>query len=120
MKLKVYGGLIHMGSRGQLRTIVAARSQKAAAKYLHHTLHEQRTWWCETGNETELETALSNEGQVFMATSTHSSAGYEPVYWNGGWWKTRDCAGISPAGTNHGSTMQNFITTTGNIQKEVK
>ncbi len=84
-KLKVFGGLMHMGSRGQLRTVVAATSQAKAAEALHTPLSQFRGWWCETGNKAELAAALSKPGQVFMATTKHREE-YVPKVCIGGAW----------------------------------
>lgn len=52
-RIKVFGGLVHMGARGQLRTIVAASSQVKAAEAVGCPLSDIRGWWSVTGNETE-------------------------------------------------------------------
>lgn len=83
--IKVFGGLIHTGARGQLRTIVAAPSQAKAAEALNCSLSELRTWWSKTGNPVELATALSNPGQVFQASSTMGKD-FRPVVRIGGAW----------------------------------
>lgn len=67
-KLKVYGGLIHMGKRGQLRTIVAATSQQKAAELVGCTVSEIRNWWEVTENEKELAAALAQPGVVLQAS----------------------------------------------------
>lgn len=69
-RLKVYGGLIHSGAAGQLRTIVAATSRAKAAELLGVTVCEMAAYWSETGNKDELAFALSNPGQVYQATSS--------------------------------------------------
>lgn len=69
-RMKVFGGLVHMGIRGQCRTIVAATSQAKAAAAVGETLSGFRGWWCETGNASELEVALANPGRVYQATSS--------------------------------------------------
>ena len=68
--LKVYGGLMHMGARGQLRTIVATTSRTKAAEVLGLRLSALAGYWCVTGNTTEIEVALSQPGQVFQASSS--------------------------------------------------
>ena len=68
--LKVYGGLKHMGSRGQLRTIVAAKSRAKAAELVGLRTSELAGYWSVTGNAIEIEVALSNPGQVFQASSS--------------------------------------------------
>lgn len=65
-KLKVYGGNIFV--RGvQRRAIVAASSQKEVARIIGCPLYEIREWWCETGNNRELDVALAEPGVVFHA-----------------------------------------------------
>jgi hypothetical protein len=83
--LKVFGGLVHMGARGQCRTIVATTSQAKAAEALHCSLGELRGWWSETGNKDELATALPKPGQVFIATSS-MGRDFRPVVRIGGAW----------------------------------
>ena len=68
--LKVYGGLKHMGARGQLRTIVATTSRAKAAELVGLRPSEMANYWSVTGNQTELATALAEPGQVFQASST--------------------------------------------------
>jgi hypothetical protein len=64
-KLKVFGANVFFHRGKQLRTIVAAYSQKEAAEKAGVSLYDIRTWWCETGNPLELETALPNPGILF-------------------------------------------------------
>lgn len=73
MAIKVFGGLIFLGGK-QVRTIVAAKTKKRAAELLKISTYELNTWWSETGNEKELETALSSPETVFCATT---SMGYD-------------------------------------------
>jgi hypothetical protein len=68
--LKVYGGLKHMGSRGQLRTIVATTSKAKAAELVGLRPCEVAGYWSVTGNKTELDVALAAPGQVFQASSS--------------------------------------------------
>ncbi len=68
--LKVWGGLVHMGARGQCRTVVAATSQAKAAEALNCTVSELRSWWSVSGNKDDLAAALSEPGRVFMASSS--------------------------------------------------
>ena len=64
-KLKVFGGLtMKRGSRFQERTVVATTTQKKAADLLNMSLHEFRNYWCETGNEAEVEAAMAKPGEV--------------------------------------------------------
>jgi hypothetical protein len=77
-KMKVFGGLVHMGARGQVRTIVAATSQANAAEAVGETLNGFRGWWSETGNKDELATALDRPGQVFQASSSRGKD-FRPV-----------------------------------------
>ena len=83
--LKVWGGLVHMGRRGQLRTVVAATSQAKAAEALHCSVSELRGWWSVSGNKDDCEAALSKPGQVFMATSS-MGRDFRPVVRIGGAW----------------------------------
>jgi len=83
--LKVWGGLVHMGARGQCRTVVAATSQAKAAEALRCTLSELRAWWSVSGNKDDLAAALSAPGQVFMASSS-MGRDFRPVVRVGGAW----------------------------------
>ena len=67
--LKVYGGLKHMGSRGQLRTIVAATSRAKAAELVGLRLSELIGYWSVTENKTEIDLALAHPGKVFQAST---------------------------------------------------
>lgn len=71
-ELKVFSGLMHGRGRVQVRTIVAATSQKHAAELLGIGLSELRGWWSCTGNETELAAALACPGTVLQASTTTS------------------------------------------------
>ncbi|SER36315.1 hypothetical protein [Giesbergeria anulus] len=84
-KLKVFGGLVQMGARGQCRTVVAATSQAKAAGALGCSLHELRAWWSVSGNKDDLAAALPNPGQVFMASSS-MGRDFRPVVQVGGAW----------------------------------
>jgi hypothetical protein len=66
--LKVYGGLKHMGRRGQLRTIVATTSKTKAAALVGIRPGEMARYWCVTSNKIEVETAMAAPGQVFQAS----------------------------------------------------
>lgn len=71
-KLKVFGGLVMVSQRGQLRTIVASTSRAkvvaALAKVgIHTTTGTIAAYWSETGNAHELNIALPNPGAVFQA-----------------------------------------------------
>lgn len=68
MKLKVFAGLTFEKGK-QLRTIVAASSQKQAAALVGESLSSFRTWWTDTGNDIECQTALSKPGTVFKAST---------------------------------------------------
>jgi hypothetical protein len=63
--LKVFGGDVFFHRGKQLRTIIAAYSQKEAAEKAGISLYEMREWWCETGNPKELEVALAEPGVLF-------------------------------------------------------
>ena len=82
--MKVFGGLVFRGSR-QVRTIVAAKSKTKAAEAVHETLHQFRSYWCETGNATELSIALARPGQVFMASGAMGKDFRPVVYIDGAW-----------------------------------
>lgn len=77
---KVWGGLtfqrIPDGHR-QVRTVVAASSQKEAAALVGVSMYEFRHYWCETRNDVEVRAALSAVGTVFVATTDRRF--YEPV-----------------------------------------
>lgn len=67
-KLKVFGGISYWGAglAGQLRTVVAATSQKEAAGLVGIPLSQFREWWHETGNSVEISVAMSKPGAVFV------------------------------------------------------
>lgn len=65
MAFKVFGGLSFVRGK-QLRTIVAAKSQKAAAEALGVSLSYLRNYYAITGNRQELEQALSQPGVVLV------------------------------------------------------
>lgn len=80
-KLKVYGGNdfeVVNGRRKQVRVIVAATSQKAAAEAVGISLSALRSDWSETWNDLELETAMSAPGVVFHTSGTGSEKDYRP------------------------------------------
>lgn len=84
MRLKVFGGLCSRGSVPQVRTIVAATSQRAACAALkaagHHvTLHEFRGYWCETGNAVEIEVATKAPMVVFQTSANDFRQDFTPV-----------------------------------------
>ena len=85
LPLKVWGGLMLMGSLGQLRTVVAATSQAKAAEALGLSLSELRGWWSVTGNKSDLAAAMSEPGRVFMA-ATRNGGDYVPKVRVGGAW----------------------------------
>lgn len=84
-RLKVFGGLVHVGARGQCRTIVAATSQAKAAEAIGESVSHLRGWWSATGNTDELAAALPKPGQVFMASSS-MGRDFRPVIRIGGAW----------------------------------
>ena len=59
--MKVWGVATHRG-----REIVAARSQKEAARLMKVSLYFLRGWAAETGNKEELDLALGTPGVVFF------------------------------------------------------
>jgi len=71
-KLKVYGGYIFggvFGSRGS-RCVIAAHSLKevsAIPVIIHYNIsyYYLRGYWCETGNDIELKTALAKPHTIF-------------------------------------------------------
>ena len=64
--LKVYGGTFHLaGIVAQQRVIVAASSQKRVAELLDVSLYVIQTYFSITGNEYELEVALSEPETIF-------------------------------------------------------
>ena len=83
-KMKVFRGLVFRGRR-QVRTIVAAPSQAAAARAVHETLHRVREWWHVTSNNVELATALAKPGQVFMASDRMAKYFRPVIYLEGAW-----------------------------------
>lgn len=75
-KLKVFGGYIFVNGK-QVRAIVAATSQKEAAGLTRESAKSIATHWPETGNEIEIETALSKPGVVFVSTGLTTRDFYE-------------------------------------------
>lgn len=60
-KLKVFGGCL----TGSDRTIVAATTKKRAAELLRVSIHYFNSYCNETGNEAEVQLALSNPEVVY-------------------------------------------------------
>lgn len=71
--LKVFNGLMSGRGKPQVRTIVAASSQKQAAAILGITLSEVREFWSCTSNEVALATALATPGTVFQASTSFAN-----------------------------------------------
>lgn len=71
MALKVFGGLTFKGGM-QMRTLVAASSQKAAAKLVGTSLDDFRAYWSVTGNRAEVEAALAQPGIALLETEPRS------------------------------------------------
>ena len=71
-ELKVYGGLMYGRGQVQVRTIVAASSQKQAAELLGIGLSKLRGCWGCTGDETELAAALACPGTVLQASTSRA------------------------------------------------
>lgn len=72
-KIKVFGGQGRGRGKVQVRTIVAASSQKRAAEILNIGLYDFRSRFSETVNPVELKIALAKPGVVFQASSTMGS-----------------------------------------------
>ena len=64
--MKVYG----INWCGRERRIVAARSQKEAARLMRTSVHNLREWGCETGNQEEIEQAMLEPGLVWSCEIT--------------------------------------------------
>ncbi len=62
--MKVFGGLTHPPASRQTRTIVAAETQREAAKLLRMSLYEFQTYWCRTYNKDEVAMALAEPGKL--------------------------------------------------------
>jgi len=62
--LRVYGANIFVNG-DQVRAIVAAKSQRAAAELLRVSISYLRTYGSETGNEQEIQIANAKPGMVF-------------------------------------------------------
>lgn len=69
-ELIVWGGLTMIDCE-QVRTIVATRTKKRAVELLNITMYDFNGWWCRTGNEIELKTALGTPETVFISTDSH-------------------------------------------------
>jgi hypothetical protein len=67
--LKVFLGLSFVQGK-QLRTIVAARTQKSAAQLLGIPLNHLKQYWSVTGNKIDLDTALASPEVVFHASNS--------------------------------------------------
>ena len=64
--MKVYGVSTYLrGIEKQVRVIVAARSEKAAAAAIGISLYEMRTYGSDTSNPKEITAAMSKPGAVF-------------------------------------------------------
>ena len=70
--LKVFGGQ-SFSSKGFVRTIIAAASQKEAAAIIGTSMSDIRDYWSITGNKTELSVAMSKPMTVFMASTSMGS-----------------------------------------------
>jgi hypothetical protein len=75
MKLKVWGDLLMNPKRscersGQVRSIIAAASQREAAEIIGMSLYEFRQYWAETGNKIELVAALVKPRTILQATTS--------------------------------------------------
>lgn len=68
--LKVWGGLT-WGKRKQMRTIIATTTKKRAMELLDVSAYTFNLYWCETGNEIELETALAKPETIFIAENDY-------------------------------------------------
>jgi hypothetical protein len=71
--LKVYGYRGYVARHGQVRQVVAARSQREAADKLNTSLHDFRRWGGETGNLEEETIAISRPGTVFYTRDDFKS-----------------------------------------------
>jgi hypothetical protein len=73
MKLKVYGGLTFENGK-QVRTIVATKSKKRVSELVGVDYRQVLDYWCETGNDMEIATAISQPNVVFKATASLGKA----------------------------------------------
>lgn len=87
-KIKVFGGLVFRGDK-QVRAIVASTSKAKAAAAVDESPHQFGNFWCETGNQKELQIALANPGQVFVASSSMGKD-FSPIVLVGGAWCDAD------------------------------
>ena len=62
-KLKVFGGWTFRNGK-QVRTVVAAISQKEVANITGDSLHHIRNCWCETANKREVSDAMECPGTI--------------------------------------------------------
>lgn len=67
----VFGGLTFKDGK-QVRCIVAAKTKKRAVELLGVSLYEFNNYWCDTGNEIELEVALESPETVFISSNHYS------------------------------------------------
>ncbi|MBT8449620.1 MAG: hypothetical protein KJO69_08015 [Gammaproteobacteria bacterium] len=79
-KLKVFGGMGHMGGE-QMRFIVGAYSQKKAVERLQEagvdvTMHYFKSYWSETSNSVEVSLAHREPEVVFVKPKYHSQEYY--------------------------------------------
>lgn len=79
-QLKVYGGNLFT-PLGQRRAIVAATSKAEVSRLIGWTVAQMRDYWCETGNERELEQALAQPGVILVNPDRNSrqSVCYVPL-----------------------------------------
>lgn len=69
-RLKVFGGnSFRHPNRRQCRTIIATTSQKRAAELMKMSLYEFRDYWCETGNQAEIDAAMKRPEVPLFATT---------------------------------------------------
>lgn len=66
-RLKVFGGLTFVNGK-QVRTIIATYTKKRAAELLEVNMYEFSNFWCETGNEIEVKTALEKPETIFKSS----------------------------------------------------
>jgi hypothetical protein len=77
-QLKVYGGKTYV-NRKPLRTIIATTTKKRAMEILGISVGEFNNYWCETGNEHELKTALNCPETVFVSEDKHGDRTYKKL-----------------------------------------
>lgn len=69
--MKVYGGRYHLRGKS-LRAVVAANNQREVANVTGVSLHEIQVYWCVTGNQAEIEAAMTRPRTLLLIRQEYS------------------------------------------------